>query len=83
MLLLKLFHQSTENFYYIFKRNRYKEVKKEPKVAEIEEQTTFSFDLPFAKQELKKSKKNEVLFDLTNENREIKVNEPVQFYSCN
>jgi cell division protein FtsZ len=56
-----------------------KEVK-QPKVAEIEEQTTFSFDLPFAKQEpLKKVEENEVLFDLTNETREIKVNEPVQF----
>jgi cell division protein FtsZ len=53
---------------------------KQSKVAEVQEQTTFSFDLPFAKQEpLVKVEDNEVLFELTNETREIKVNEPVQF----
>ncbi|MFD1604028.1 cell division protein FtsZ [Flavobacterium artemisiae] len=50
---------------------------------EREEQTTFSFDLPLFKQEPVKREPviedNRVLFELTNETREIKVNDPVQF----
>ncbi|CAM3614191.1 cell division protein FtsZ [Flavobacterium chungbukense] len=53
------------------------------RVFEKEEQTTFSFDLPLFKQEPAKREPvvedNRVLFELTNETREIKVNDPVQF----
>ncbi len=53
------------------------------RVFEKEEQTTFSFDLPLFKQEPVKREPvvedNRVLFELTNETREIKVNDPVQF----
>ncbi|AXB56636.1 cell division protein FtsZ [Flavobacterium fluviale] len=53
------------------------------RVFEREEQTTFSFDLPLFKQEPVKREPviedNKVLFELTNETREIKVNDPVQF----
>jgi cell division protein FtsZ len=49
-----------------------------------QEQTSFSFDLPLFKSEPVEKKEpvvedNKVLFELTNETREIKVNEPVQF----
>jgi cell division protein FtsZ len=51
---------------------------------EREEQTTFSFDLPLfrAEPEAKKepvAEDNKILFELTNETRNIKVNDPVQF----
>jgi cell division protein FtsZ len=52
---------------------------------EREEQTTFSFDLPLfrAEPEVKKEPVVEpeakILFELTNETRNIKVNDPVQF----
>jgi len=53
------------------------------RVFEKEEQTAFSFDLPLFKQEPVKrepvAEDNRVLFELTNETREIKVNDPVQF----
>ncbi|RKS98976.1 cell division protein FtsZ [Flavobacterium sp. 123] len=55
----------------------------QPKAVEKQEQTSFSFDLPLfksepvAKQEVVEEKK--VLFELTNETRDIKVNEAVQF----
>jgi cell division protein FtsZ len=40
----------------------------------------FSFDLPFLKAEPVATRKREkVLFELTNETREMKVNQPVQF----
>ncbi|MBO9586764.1 MAG: cell division protein FtsZ [Flavobacterium sp.] len=52
---------------------------------EREEQTTFSFDLPLFKQEPIRREPvvedNRVLFELSNETREIKVNDPVQFVS--
>lgn len=51
----------------------------QPKVFEREEQTTFSFDLPLSKPEPVAVKEPEVLFELTNETRDIKVNQPVQF----
>ena len=49
-------------------------------VAKEEEQITFSFDLPIAKSETKIVEQNaeRLLFDLTNETREIKVNAPLQ-----
>ena len=57
----------------------------QPRIVERQEQTTFSFDLPLFKSEPKVETKveavdeNKVLFELTNETREIKVNQPVQF----
>jgi cell division protein FtsZ len=51
----------------------------EPKVFEREEQATFSFDLPLFKSEPVKTDENKILFELTNETRNINVNEPVQF----
>ncbi len=51
----------------------------EPKVYPKEEQATFSFDLPLFKSEPAKTDENKILFELTNETRDIKVNEPVQF----
>ena len=55
----------------------------QPKAVEKEEQTTFSFDLPLFKTEpiaeVQAEKEEKVLFELTNETREIKVNQPVQF----
>jgi cell division protein FtsZ len=51
----------------------------EPKVFEKEEQTTFSFDLPLYKSEPVKKEENKILFELSNETRDIQVNEPVQF----
>jgi cell division protein FtsZ len=51
---------------------------------EREEQTTFSFDLPLfrSEPEVKKepaAEETKILFELTNETRNIKVNDPVQF----
>ena len=51
---------------------------------EREEQTTFSFDLPLfrSEPEVKKEpavEETKILFELTNETRNIKVNDPVQF----
>ncbi len=51
----------------------------EPKVFVKEEQATFSFDLPLFKSEPVKTDENKILFELSNETRDIKVNEPVQF----
>lgn len=52
----------------------------QPKVAERQEQTTFSFDLPLFKSEpVAQVEENKVMFELTNETRDIKVNEAVQF----
>jgi cell division protein FtsZ len=52
----------------------------QPKAIEREEQTAFSFDLPIFKQEpVVEVEEKKVLFELTNETREIKVNQPVQF----
>ncbi len=52
----------------------------QPKALERQEQTTFSFDLPIHKPEpVQKVEEDKVLFELTNETREIKVNQPVQF----
>ena len=54
----------------------------QPKAAERLEQTTFSFDLPLFKPEpVAAVEDNKIMFELTNETREIKVNEAVQFVS--
>jgi cell division protein FtsZ len=57
----------------------------EPKVVETQKQATFSFDLPLfnTPEPVAKVEENKVLFELTNETREIKVNEPVQFVPVN
>ncbi|MBP1223698.1 cell division protein FtsZ [Flavobacterium sp. 1355] len=54
------------------------------KVFEKEEQTTFSFDLPLFRSEPEVKREpvvedTKILFELTNETRNIKVNDPVQF----
>ena len=52
----------------------------QPKVIERQEQTTFSFDLPLFKAEsVAEVEVNKVIFELTNETRDIKVNEAIQF----
>jgi cell division protein FtsZ len=59
------------------------EVKKievvEPKIFEKEEQATFSFDLPLFKSEPVKQEENKIIFELSNETKDINVNQPVQF----
>jgi cell division protein FtsZ len=47
-------------------------------VVKEEEQITFSFDLPLAKPE-DKVQENKILFDLSDETRDIKVNEHIEF----
>ena len=59
-----------------------REVQPEPiRFEERQEQTAFSFDLPLQKAEpvLAKEESNNFLFELTNETRDIKVVQPVQF----
>ena len=56
----------------------------QPRIIEEQEQTSFSFDLPVYKSEPKVEKElaideNQIIFELSNETREIKVNQPVQF----
>ncbi|MGO4904527.1 cell division protein FtsZ [Flavobacterium sp. W20_MBD1_R3] len=52
----------------------------QPKAAERQEQTTFSFDLPLFKTEAVAAlEENKVSLELNNETRDIKVNEAVQF----
>ncbi len=53
----------------------------EPKVYYKEEQATLSFELPIPKSEpvLKEKEESKIMFELTNETRDIKVVEPVQF----
>ena len=52
----------------------------QPKIIERQAQTTFSFDLPLFKAEpVAQVEENKIMFELTNETREIKVNEAVQF----
>jgi cell division protein FtsZ len=60
------------------------QVVEQPKAVEKQEQTSFSFDLPLFKSEPVQSepvqeKEEKVLFELTNETKEIKVNQAVQF----
>ncbi|MFL9830547.1 cell division protein FtsZ [Flavobacterium sp. ST-87] len=56
----------------------------EPKAIEKQEQTSISFDLPLFKSEPVKpepvqEKEEKILFELTNETKDIKVNQAVQF----
>jgi len=51
----------------------------EAKIYHKEEQATLSFDLPLFKSEPVKKEETRTLFELSNETRDIKVNEPVQF----
>ena len=51
----------------------------EPKIYHKEEQASLSFDLPLFKSEPVKKEETKTLFELSNETRDIKVNEPVQF----
>jgi cell division protein FtsZ len=51
----------------------------EPKIFQKEEQATLSFDLPLFKSEPIKREEPAALFELSNETKDIKVNEPVQF----
>jgi cell division protein FtsZ len=52
----------------------------QPKATERQEQTSFSFDLPIRKPEpTQKVEENKVFAELTNEARDIKVNQPVEF----
>ena len=52
----------------------------QPKAVERQEQTTFSFDLPLFKAEpVEPVQEKKVLFEMTNETHDIKVNEAVQF----
>ena len=66
---------------FTFTTPEVKEVKAvQPKIIERQEQTAFSFDLPLFKAEpVAPIEENKVLFELTNETRDIKVNEAVQF----
>ncbi|KDN54506.1 cell division protein FtsZ [Flavobacterium seoulense] len=56
-----------------------KAVVEEPKAIEKQEQTSISFDMPLFKAEPVQEKEEKVLFELTNETKEIKVNQAVQF----
>ena len=62
-----------------------REVRSEPiRFEEKQEQTTFSFDAPLQRSEPVQTQapvrqENEILFELTNETRDIKVVQPVQF----
>ncbi|GEP49484.1 cell division protein FtsZ [Flavobacterium noncentrifugens] len=47
-------------------------------VAKEEEQVAFSFDLPLAKPETQVVDENKILFELSNETKNITVNQPVQ-----
>ncbi|WP_310559975.1 cell division protein FtsZ [Flavobacterium sp.] len=51
----------------------------EAKIYQKEEQATLSFDLPLFKSEPVKKEETRTLFELSNETRDIKVNEPTQF----
>ncbi len=63
------------DFYFTTTQVREMEVHEPQFVAYEEEQITFSFDLPLAKEEVVEPKATQILFDLTSE---IKVNDPVQ-----
>ena len=63
------------DFYFTTTQVREMEVHDPQFVAYEEEQITFSFDLPLAKEEFAEPKTTQILFDLTSE---IKVNDPVQ-----
>ncbi|MCG9791381.1 cell division protein FtsZ [Flavobacterium algicola] len=51
----------------------------QPKAIERQEQAVFTFDLPIEKPKAVVKEEENIVFDLTPETREIKVNQPVQF----
>jgi cell division protein FtsZ len=51
----------------------------EPKIFQKQEQATLSFDLPLFKSEPLKNEEPKTVFELSNETKDIKVNEAVQF----
>jgi len=64
-----------EDEFYITHETR--EIKvSEPEIVAKKEQSAFSFDLPIA--EVEKPSEDRILFELTNETKEITVNQPVQ-----
>jgi len=67
---------SSDDFYFTSPEVKEIEVREPEFVIREEEQITFSFDLPISKVE--KPNEDRMLFELTNETREIKVNQPVQ-----
>lgn len=67
---------SVDDFYFTSPEVREIEVREPEFVVREEEQITFSFDLPISKVE--KPNEDKILFELTNETRDIKVNQPVQ-----
>lgn len=72
---------SEHEFYITTPEVREMEVREPEFVAyQEEEQITFSFDLPIAKtnSETSAPKEDRILFELSNETKEIKVNQPVQ-----
>ncbi|MSP85171.1 MAG: cell division protein FtsZ [Flavobacteriaceae bacterium] len=68
--------QLDAEYYFSAPEVREIEVVQEP-IAVEEEQITFSFDLPITKKE--EQKEDHFLFHLTDETKNIQVNEPVQF----
>nr|WP_315150950.1 cell division protein FtsZ [uncultured Flavobacterium sp.] len=65
---------------FVISSNEVKQIEVvEPKIFQKEEQATLSFDLPLFKSEPVKSEESKTIFDLSNETKDIKVNEPVQF----
>lgn len=65
-----------QDFYFTSPEVREIEVREPEFVVKQEEQITFSFDLPLPPKE--KPSEDRLLFELTSETRDIKVNEPVQ-----
>ena len=68
---------------FTFSTPKVEEVKQQffeqPRAIEKQEQTSISFDLPLFKVEPVQEKEEKFLFELTNETKEIKVNQAVQF----
>ncbi len=66
---------------FTFTTPKVEEVKQveQPKAVERQEQTAFTFDLPIDKPKAVVKEEENTIFELTNETREIKVNQPVQF----
>ncbi|MFA9190990.1 cell division protein FtsZ [Flavobacterium sp. FZUC8N2.13] len=69
---------------FTFSTPKVEEVKQQliieqPKAFEKQEQTSISFDMPLFKAEPVQEKEEKVFFELTNETKEIKVNQAVQF----
>jgi cell division protein FtsZ len=67
-----------QDFYITTPEVREIEVREPEFVAYEEEQITFSFDLPISTPAVEAPKEKQILFDLTEETKEIKVNQPVQ-----